>query len=102
MGRSANSGALSESIFYILLRLHQPAHGYALMKDIAQMTNERVSLGAGSLYGALDALQKKCAADGVKLKTYVGRGMVHTWAAISWLPEAKVTRQRIYDYIKRA
>ena len=59
MGRTANSGALSESIFYILLRLHQPAHGYALMKDIAQMTNERVSLGAGSLYGALDALQKK-------------------------------------------
>lgn len=59
MGRSANSGALSESIFYILLRLHQPAHGYALMKDIAQMTDERVSLGAGSLYGALDTLQKK-------------------------------------------
>lgn len=59
MGRTANSGALTESVFYILLRLHQPAHGYALMKDIAQMTNERVNLGAGSLYGALDTLQKK-------------------------------------------
>ncbi len=59
--------------------------------------------GSGEIYYAqLDALQKKCAADGVKLKTYVGRGMTHTWAAISWLPEAKVTRQRIYDYIKRA
>ncbi len=59
MGRTASSGALTESIFYILLRLHRPAHGYALMKDIAQMTDGRVNLGAGSLYGALDTLQKK-------------------------------------------
>ena len=59
MGRSANSGDLTESVFYILLRLHRPAHGYALMKDIAEMTNNRVNLGAGSLYGALDTLQKK-------------------------------------------
>ncbi len=43
----------------ILLRLHNPAHGYALMKDIAEMTNNRVNLGAGTLYGALDTLQKK-------------------------------------------
>ena len=59
MGRTASSGALTESIFYILLRLHRPAHGYALMKDIAQMTGGRVKLGAGSLYGAIDSLQKK-------------------------------------------
>lgn len=59
MGRTASSGALTESVFYILLRLHQPAHGYAMMKDIAQMTDGRVNLGAGSLYGALDTLQKK-------------------------------------------
>ena len=59
MGRAASSGALTESVYYILLRLHSPAHGYVLMKDIAQMTDNRVSLGAGSLYGALDTLQKK-------------------------------------------
>lgn len=59
MGRSANSGALTESIYYILLRLHSPAHGYALMKDISDMTNQRVNLGAGTLYGALESLQKK-------------------------------------------
>lgn len=59
MGRKTNSGALTESVFYILLRLHNPAHGYALMKDIAEMTNNRVNLGAGTLYGALDTLQKK-------------------------------------------
>lgn len=59
MARTANTGALTETVFYILLRLHRPAHGYALMKDIAKMTDERVNIGAGSLYGALDTLQKK-------------------------------------------
>lgn len=59
MGRAANSGALTEFVFYILLRLHRPAHGYALMKDIAEITRGRVNIGAGSLYGALDTLQKK-------------------------------------------
>ena len=49
MGRTANSGALMETVTYILLRLHRPA----------QMTDGRVKLGAGSLYGALDTLQKK-------------------------------------------
>ena len=59
MGRLSNSGALTESVYYILLRLHKKAHGYALMKDIMEMTNGRVNLGAGTLYGALDTLQKK-------------------------------------------
>ncbi len=59
MARTANTGALTEPVFYILLRLHRPAHGYALMKDIAEMTDGRVKIGAGSLYGALDSLQKK-------------------------------------------
>ena len=59
MARTANTGALTEPVFYILLRLHRPAHGYALMKDIAEMAGGRVKIGAGSLYGALDSLQKK-------------------------------------------
>lgn len=59
MNQLPNSRALTESIFYILLRLHRPAHGYAIMKDVAELTNDRVNLGAGTLYGALDTLQKK-------------------------------------------
>ena len=43
MGRLSNSGALTESVYYILLRLHSKAHGYALMKDIMEMTNGRVN-----------------------------------------------------------
>jgi DNA-binding PadR family transcriptional regulator len=59
MKKAANNRALAESVYYILLCLHRPAHGYALMKDIAEMTDNRVRIGAGTLYGALDNLQKK-------------------------------------------
>lgn len=59
MGRMANSGALTESVFYILLQLHRPTHGYAIMKAVEQVTDGRVKIGAGSLYGALDTLQRK-------------------------------------------
>lgn len=51
--------ALTETTFYILLCLHRPTHGYALMQDIADITHDRVTLGPGTLYGALDTMQKK-------------------------------------------
>lgn len=57
--KDIKASALAESVYYILLRLHQPAHGYALMKDISELTNDRVNLGPGTVYGALDNLQKK-------------------------------------------
>ena len=41
----------------ILLSLaDQPRHGYALMKDIAAISNGRVQLTTGTLYGALRRL----------------------------------------------
>ena len=45
--------------FYILLSLYQPKHGYAVMQFIEDKTNGRLSLGAGTLYGALTSLQNK-------------------------------------------
>ena len=59
MPESSDRGALTEAVFYILLSLHEPRHGYALMQQIAEMTENRVTLGAGTLYGALNALIKK-------------------------------------------
>lgn len=59
MPESTDRGAFTEAVFYILLSLHQPMHGYALMKNIADLTQKRVSLGAGTLYGALNTLEKK-------------------------------------------
>ncbi len=45
--------------FYILLSLYTPKHGYAVMQFIEEKTGGRLSLGAGTLYGALNSLQEK-------------------------------------------
>ena len=59
MPESSERGAFTEAVFYILLSLHRPMHGYALMQNIAEITQNRVRLGAGTLYGALNTLEKK-------------------------------------------
>jgi len=56
---SFERGALTEAVFYILLSLHKPMHGYALIQNIGKMTNGRVVLGPGTLYGAINALVQK-------------------------------------------
>ncbi len=49
---------LTEVVYYILLALYQPTHGYGIMKFIRNMTNDRVVLGSGTLYGAINTLLK--------------------------------------------
>jgi len=52
-------GALTEAVFYILLALHKPLHGYGIMQGVQELTKERVMLGPGTLYGALGTLVDK-------------------------------------------
>lgn len=52
-------GALTEVTFFILLSLYTPKHGYAIMQFIEDKTKGRLTLGAGTLYGALTSLQDK-------------------------------------------
>ena len=59
MRDNTKGGALTEVTFYILLALYEPRHGYAVMQFIEEKTGGRLSLGAGTLYGALNALQEK-------------------------------------------
>jgi DNA-binding PadR family transcriptional regulator len=48
---------LSEAVLLILLSLaERPRHGYALMKDIEGLSEGRVRLSTGTLYGALRRL----------------------------------------------
>jgi DNA-binding PadR family transcriptional regulator len=48
---------LSEAVFFILLSLLPgPKHGYAIMKDVEALSDSRVSLSTGTLYGALKRL----------------------------------------------
>ena len=51
------SKPLTEPVLLILLSLADvPRHGYALMKDIEVLSNGRVHLSTGTLYGALRRL----------------------------------------------
>ena len=59
MRDNVKGGALTEVTFYILLSLYTPKHGYAVMQFIEEKTGGRLSLGAGTLYGALNSLQEK-------------------------------------------
>ena len=56
MRDNVKGGALTEVTFYILLSLYTPKHGYAVMQFIEEKTGGRLSLGAGTLYGALNSL----------------------------------------------
>jgi len=47
---------LTETIFYVLLTLGRPLHGYGIMQQVNELTGGRVALGAGTLYGALTNL----------------------------------------------
>jgi DNA-binding PadR family transcriptional regulator len=48
---------LSEPVLLILTSLaDKPRHGYALMKDIEALSNSRVRMSTGTLYGALRRL----------------------------------------------
>jgi DNA-binding PadR family transcriptional regulator len=45
---------LQEPTLYILLALRGgEKHGYAILKEVAEMSGERVKLSTGTLYGAL-------------------------------------------------
>lgn len=48
--------ALTEAVFYILLSLDAPLHGYGIMQNVQQLSGGRVRLAAGTLYGALSTL----------------------------------------------
>jgi len=51
--------ALTEGIYLILISMLTPRHGYAVMQNIEKLTNGRVTLGAGTLYGAINNLLEK-------------------------------------------
>ena len=50
---------LTEPMYYILLNLLKPNHGYGIMKDIEKVTGGRVKVGAGTLYSLLGRFEKE-------------------------------------------
>ena len=54
-----SNAALTEAIYYILLAMQEPIHGYGIMQKTSLMSNGRLVLSAGTLYGAISNLQAK-------------------------------------------
>ena len=51
--------ALTEAVYYILLSLMEPMHGYGIMQNVERLSTGRVRLAAGTLYGAISTLLEK-------------------------------------------
>ena len=50
---------MTEAIYYILLALQEPLHGYGIMQKTSSMSKGRLVLSAGTLYGAISNLLEK-------------------------------------------
>lgn len=50
---------MTEAMYYILLALCTPQHGYAIMNAVSEISQSRVVMGPGTLYGVLTRLQKE-------------------------------------------
>lgn len=59
MTENKESLALTEAVYYILLSLYVPMHGYGIMQNVAKLSGGRVNLAAGTLYGAISTMLEK-------------------------------------------
>ena len=50
---------LTEALFYILLSVRRPNHGYGIIQEVEKLTGGRVALGPGTLYGAIQSMTAK-------------------------------------------
>ena len=49
---------MTETAFYILLSLKEPRHGYGIIKHVEALTEGRLVLGSGTIYGTLTKMQR--------------------------------------------
>ena len=56
---NTTNNALTEAVYYILLALLSPLHGYGIMQRTAELSGGRLLISAGTLYGALSNLMDK-------------------------------------------
>ena len=59
MAESSEHQPLTEAVYYILLALYTPMHGYGIMQFTKEISNGRMSLGPGTLYGAIKKMLEK-------------------------------------------
>lgn len=55
----AETQPMTEAMYYILLALLEPGHGYGMMQRIWQISGGRLQMGPGTLYGVLNRMKKE-------------------------------------------
>lgn len=67
-------GPMTEAMYYILLTLTVPSHGYQLLSAVSRASRGRVRMGPGTLYGVLTRLESEkmieIVSDDGRRKTY--------------------------------
>lgn len=85
---------MTEAMYYVLLALRMPAHGYGLLGRIREISGGRLEMGPGTLYGILTRLKKEglieLAAEDERRKTYAltesgHRALLEEYARLSRL-----------------
>ena len=56
--KNNNLSPLTEASLYVLLALSEPLHGYGVIKKVSELTNGRVNLVSGTLYGVIKKMLK--------------------------------------------
>ena len=49
---------MTETMYYILLALNEPRHGYDIFLHVQELTKSRIKLGAGTIYNSLARLER--------------------------------------------
>ena len=52
-------GPMTEAMYYILLALLRPGHGYGMMQRIKELSGGRLAMGPGTLYGVLSRMNRE-------------------------------------------
>ena len=55
----ADQGPMTEAMYYILLSLLKPGHGYGMMQRIKELSGGRLEMGPGTLYGVLSRMSRE-------------------------------------------
>ena len=50
---------LTEQMYYLLLALHEPGHGYAIMERVHTLSHGRLQMGPGTLYTLLGRFESE-------------------------------------------
>lgn len=55
----AEQPPMTEAMYYILLALLKPGHGYGMMQRIKELSGGRIEMGPGTLYGVLSRMKRE-------------------------------------------